>query len=138
MVTVQYSIEFPYRIHQDELFPMVMIALRNPATRESVDQDAFLDSGASRSIFLGEVAHMIGLDLLEGEPWEFRTNTGQPVHARIHRVEMVLVDGMAPFSLDLAFSTDRLQRNLLGRDFFHLVQIGFRERYAQLLVEPVP
>ncbi len=138
MVSVHYSLEFPYRIYQDELFPMVMIALKNPATRGSIDQDAFLDSGASRSIFVGDVAPMIGLNLLDGEPWEFRTNTGQPVHARIHRVEVVLGDGVPEFGLDLAFSTDTIQRNLLGRDFFRLLQIGFREAYAELFVEPVP
>jgi len=138
MVSVQYSLEFPYRIYQDELFPMVMVALRNPATRESVDQDAFLDSGASRSIFLGAAAPMIGFSLLEGEPWEFRTNTGQPVHARIHRVGVVLGDGVAEFALDLAFSTDEIQRNLLGRDFFNLLQVGFRESYGRLYIEPVP
>ena len=37
------------------------------------------------------------------------------------------------FDLEIGFSPFPLRRNLLGRDFFNLVQIGFRERQQALL-----
>jgi hypothetical protein len=33
---------------------------------------------------------------------------------------------------------DDIQRNLLGRDFFDLVQVGFRENHSEFYVEPSP
>ena len=140
MPSVQYGLEFNYRIYQDEAFPMLTIELRNPGTGDSVDQDAFLDSGASRSVFMGQVAAMLGLDLLTGQPWAFETNTGQPVQARIHPVEIALSDGGAArlLRLEMAFSMVDIRRNLLGRDFFNLAQVGFRERYGQFFLEPEP
>ena len=40
--------------------------------------------------------------------------------------------------LDIGFSTVPLRRNLLGRDFFNLVQIGFRERQQVFYVRGEP
>ncbi len=140
MVSVNYSLEFNYRNYQDELYPVLTVGLRNPVNGESVEQDGFLDCGAARSLFMGEIAAMLGLNLLDGEEWTFQTNDGHPVEARILPIEIILnEDGTERvFNLPLAFSMVDLQRNLLGRDFFNLIQVGFRESHFQFFIEPTP
>jgi hypothetical protein len=143
MVLVEYLHRYPYRDYAGRLFPFFVVTLRNPDNGLEVEQDAFLDSGASRSLFRGEVAGMLGLELLAGEPLEFSTNTGQVVTARIHTVQIALPEsedqpGPQPFNLSLAFSLSDLGRNLFGRDFFDLVQIGFREHESEFFLSPDP
>jgi len=138
MISVNYSLEFNYRIYQDELFPVLTVEVRNPVNDESVEQDAFLDCGAARSIFMGTILPMVGLTLLDGEEWNFQTNDGRLVEARIHPIQIVLTeDGtQTVFDLPLAFSMADIQRNLLGRDFFDRIQVGFRESHSQFFIEP--
>lgn len=69
MISVNYSLEFNYRIYQDELFPVLTVEVRNPVNDES-------------------------------------------------------------------FSMADIQRNLLGRDFFDRIQVGFRESHSQFFIEP--
>jgi hypothetical protein len=144
MVSVGYSLVFNYRSYRGELFPVTTVELSASADDAlAVEQDAFLDSGASRSIFRGEIPAMLGLNLLDGEPWEFETNTGVRLEARVHDVRVALMpaeEDAAPvsFIVPLAFATGEIGRNLLGRDFFRLTQIGFRERHSQFYLEPTP
>ena len=123
---------------------MFPIEIRHPSDPSiAVEQDAFLDSGASRSIFRGEIPVMLGLNLLDGEPWSFETNIGETIPARVHTVQLVLPateDQPAPMPmiLDMAFALGNVRRNLLGRDFFDLVHIGFRERRLEFFLLPAP
>lgn len=81
---------------------------------------------------------MLEMNLLEGEPWNFRTNAGEVIQARIHPVQIVLAGIDTPFNLPLAFAMTDIHRNLLGRDFLNLIQIGFRESQVQFFLEPTP
>jgi hypothetical protein len=45
---------------------------------------------------------------------------------------------LGSFTLEVGFSSTDIHRNLLGRDFFNLAQIGFRERFLTLYVTPAP
>ena len=42
------------------------------------------------------------------------------------------------FDFELGFSSTDIHRNLLGRDFFNLAQIGFREHHLTFYVTPAP
>lgn len=56
MVLVDYSYTFDYRYYQEDPSPILTVELRNRNDDQlSVQQDAFLDSGASRSIFIGTI-----------------------------------------------------------------------------------
>jgi hypothetical protein len=46
--------------------PIIPITIRNPRTDQSVRHFALVDSGADLSIFSGEIAEVIGLDLAAG------------------------------------------------------------------------
>jgi len=62
---------------------------------------------------------------------------GVGLTARLHRVQLVH-PVLGSFALEVGFSTVPISRNLLGRDFFNFIQIGFRERYLTFYVTPTP
>lgn len=129
MPTVTYSHEFPYRQSLAggtfPILPITIGAARHLA--RSADVIAYLDSGAQRSLFDGTLAGAIGLDLLAGRRLTMASTAGFLIDAIVHPVRLSHPD-LGDFNLEIGFSTVPLRRNLLGRDFFNLVQIGFRER----------
>jgi len=114
----------------------ITISARHQLAR-STDIIAYLDSGAQRSLFDGTLAMSIGLDLLAGHRLMFGSAVGFSIEGTIHPVRLSHPD-LASFDLEIGFSTVPLRRNLLGRDFFNLVQIGFRERQQLFHVRVEP
>ncbi len=113
-------------------FPGLRLEISPPNTPKSmIVVPAHLDSGASRSIFDGEIAEAIGLDLLAGDSLVYLTTTGVGVDARLHRVRLGH-PYLGSRILEIGFSTSKIARNLLGRDFFDFCQIGFREHRLQI------
>ena len=139
MVTVEYDHEFPYT-HDDygKLFPRLTLQLSNPSNEEqAVDLDAYLDSGAEMSLFDGSLSEILGLDLLSGEEWSFVSTAGRALTARLHRIRIVH-PVLGTFDLNVGFSTAGISRNLLGRDFFARIQIGFREHQSVVYMTAQP
>jgi hypothetical protein len=136
---VAYSYEFPYRQSPaGGLFPILPVTLSTPhQPTRSADVITYLDSGAQRSLFDGTLARLIGLDLLAGRRLTFASTAGLSIEATIHAVRLSHPD-LGHFELEIGFSTVPLRRNLLGRDFFSLVQIGFRERYQLFYLRAEP
>jgi hypothetical protein len=139
MPAVNYAYEFPYFYStQGDLFPILQVDLVNPRTpTRMVEVNAFLDSGAQHSLFDGGLARFIGIDVFSGQRVRLAAVTGARVDGFLHPVRLSHPD-LGPFDLDVGFSTVQLRRNLLGRDFFNLVQIGFRERHSLFYVTPQP
>jgi hypothetical protein len=139
VLTVSYDFEFEYPYDPaGRRFPYLTLTVSRPGLSEqATDVDAFIDTGAEASLFNGEVASVIGVDLLSGEPKEFQSSAGPRVEARVHRV-CLDHDQLGQFEIRLAFSTGRLYRNLLGRDFLNLVQVGIRERQQRFFLSPRP
>ena len=137
MTTVTYRHTFQYPTLNDSSFPALQIGIRIPGREESVDIDVYLDSGASESIFDGSYLAAIGGDLMAGEPKTFNATSGGSFQAMRHHIQMIH-DQLGTFSLVVAFSLQPIRRSLLGRDFFSLAQIGFRENQLTFLVEPSP
>ena len=138
MVSVTYPFQFAYPLMEGGHFPALQLrmqALQEPP--QPVDVYAYLDSGAEQSLFDGGIARAIGLDLLTGRPKRYRSTVGEGIDARLHRVHLVH-DDLGAFELEVGFSSGEISRNLLGRDFFNLVQIGFREHHLTFHVNPVP
>ena len=104
---------------------------------ESIAVQAHIDTGAEFSVFNGFIASGIGLDLLAGSPIQLVPTAGQGFGARLHRVQ-ISHDILGPFELNVAFTLDEIRRNLLGRDFLDLIQIGFRERQHTIYVTARP
>lgn len=139
MVTVEYHHEIPYGHDANgRQYPRLTLRLANPGDPEqAVDVDAYLDSGAERSLFNGQFAVLLGIELLAGKEISFQSVGGHPVCAKLHPVH-IAHDLLGTFAIDVAFSIKPIGRNLLGRDFFSLMQIGFREGHLQLYVTALP
>ena len=70
MATVQYAYEIAYTYDPltgdpFPILPLRVTNLSNPGT--ALDVNAYLDSGAQRSLFDGWIATSLGLDLLSGQ-----------------------------------------------------------------------
>ena len=130
-ITVFYDTTFAYRYDErGESFPMLQIEVGNPADpRQVVTIDAYLDSGALRSLFQGDIPGWIGLDLLNGPVRKYVSTSGAELIARVHCVDLAHFE-IGRFTLDIGFSTMPIRRNILGRDFFAFLQVGFHELHS--------
>ena len=109
-----------------------MVQLQNPTTgTKTLETNAELDSGAEYSLFDGQLAVDIGLDLFEGTPFAFGLVNGISLNSRI--LPVVITHGeLGRFNFHARFSTGPLRRNILGRDFFDLLQVGFDEHHSEV------
>lgn len=134
-INVVYDLEFRYpRDERGTPFPILPIdlaAINQPG--DMIARHAYLDSGAEYSVFATELGLALGLDLRSGARRVYATSTRHRLDAAVRRVLLLL----GRFELDLGFS-EEVSRNLLGRDVFNLVQVGFRERYLSYYITPRP
>ncbi len=139
MPVVAYEHQIDYAYDPDgSRFPRLgfhMAKAGNPAV--TVDVDAHLDSGTERSLFDGKLASVLGIDLLRGPKLAYQSAAGGHLVATLHPVELLHPD-LGSFHLEVGFSSAEIQRNLLGRDFFNLVQIGFHENHLIFYVTVNP
>jgi hypothetical protein len=137
MVYVEYEHLLDYLRDKNGVpFPGLRIEICRPdLSNSAIVVPAHLDSGASRSIFDGEIAETIGLDLLSGSNVTYQSTTGAVVEAGLHEVRLAH-PSLGACILEVGFSTTKIARNLLGRDFFDLFQIGFREHRLQIYLSP--
>ena len=96
-----------------------------------------MDSGAELSLFDGQIALAIGLELQRGVVQVYGTSSGATLMARVHHVRLTHKE-LGDDDLRVGFSEQPIARNLLGRDFFGLFQIGFWESQSTLLFSPEP
>lgn len=139
MLIVAYAERYPYRYETvDRAYPIFTVMLRNPLdATQAVEADGFLDSGAEISVFGGWVAQAIGLDPTAGRPWRLESALGAAISARRMEVH-VQIPGVGRYPLIPAFVLDEMKRNLLGRDIFNMMQLGFQERHQEFLLGPNP
>ncbi|HEY6418510.1 MAG TPA: hypothetical protein VIX59_05855 [Candidatus Binataceae bacterium] len=139
MTTVVYQVQIPYLWHANGgRYPGLIVQVQNPSySANVVEIVAELDSGAEYSLFNGKLAKAIGLDLADGEEFRFEATNRSSINAIILRAIIYHPD-LGSFPMDLRFSTDDIRRNLLGRDFFNQMQLGFREHHMEVYVTPVP
>jgi hypothetical protein len=136
--TVNYRYVFNYRGIDEDNFPIIQLRVLNPVDlQQGMDADGYLDSGCQASLFDGSIARIIGLDLLAGERKFYGTLTGPQIEARLHTIRLSHPD-LGDFDLRIGFSLTQIPRNLLGRDFFNLTQVGFRERRLTFYMNRTP
>lgn len=139
MYPVTYEHEFPYSTTPaGRPFPILQFRICVPGHPEpALDLHAQLDSGAERSLFDGWIAPDLNLDLLGGPELSYLAASGVQITARLHPLQFYHAS-LGTFSLEVGLSTSRITRNLLGRDFFNLMQIGFRERHLLFYITASP
>jgi hypothetical protein len=139
MVDVSYSHELDYLRDSEsgKPFPGLWVVVCGPVNDRELEVQAHLDSGTEKSFLDGQIGKAIGLDPGDGEVLYYRSSTGAELVARLHRVRLAHEE-LGAHELMVGFSERRITRNLLGRDFFDLFQIGFREHHSKILFSPEP
>jgi hypothetical protein len=138
VVRVDYLYEFAYREFSTAHFPVLQVEIFLPGYPENkIDVDAYLDSGSQRSLFNGLLIGALGGELINNRIQPYSSTIGDSVQGYLHGVELS-VPGVGNFNLEVGFSDRHINRNLLGRDFFNLVQIGFREHQLKYYLTPSP
>ncbi len=139
MFSVSYELQFEYSYDTSgKLFPRLEFRVSDPAsTAEGIDVQGYLDCGAERSLFNGWIGTALGIDVLSGQSIVYKTGAGTLLPATIHPVRLFHPD-LGELDLEVGFSSSEVPRNLLGRDFFDLAQIGFREHHATFFITLKP
>ena len=106
--------------------------LRNPISQESVETVAHIDSGATTSLFDGELASAIGIGFWPGAVLPSRLSMAECLRRACTNV--VQHEHLGELQIPLAFSTGAVRRNVLGRDFLAYVQVGINERDLEFYV----
>ena len=123
---------FPYRTDTSgNTFPVVPIALEYAGKkREFV---ALVDSGASISVFRGEIAEILAIPIENGEE-TFLGGVGGRIKGYIHRVKVEIAGKR--FVCPIVFSYEYLVSvNLLGRqEFFKKFRIIFEEQKRRIIL----
>lgn len=118
-------VEFPYWVHGGRSDPIIPVFIRYGA--KGFWAWAYVDSGATLSVFREEQAGRLGLDLASGQPTEIRVGDGHAVAGRVHEIEIVI--GGEALRAGVAFARLGVRFNLLGRqDVFGEFRITFDER----------
>jgi len=136
---VEYKYRFPYPLDpQGDPSPILQLRVFNPSnTFSGLDIDTHLDSGAEYSLLNGWIARTLGFDLLSGNLRTYGPLVGPTIAGRVHRVRLSHPE-LGNFDMEMGFSTVEIHREILGRDFFNLTQIGFRERQLTYYLSTVP
>jgi hypothetical protein len=141
MIETRYSYAIPYLYDagSGKRYPGLQVRISVPLGGNSaVDLNAHLDSGAEFSVFNGEIlVPGLGLDLLLGKAIRCESALGVSIEARMHPI-LISHSVLGEFTLPVAVTTVNIRRNLLGRDFFNLIQAGFREWHETPFVTPLP
>ena len=145
MVYVEYLYEIPYSIEGQtgRTVPKLQVQVINPLDEtQALDTDAVIDTGTAKSLFSTHCAVAIGLDIANGTPYGWTTSAGGSISGRIHPVRLS-IPNIGDFEMEIGFREEGglrhdLMRNLLGRDFLDLIQIGFREHHQTLFITPTP
>lgn len=142
MPHVDYDHELSYLYPVDRRrvppFPGLLLEITGSTGAQSaIEIQAHLDTGTEYSVFDGQFARTLDLDLLAGERVRLEPTHGGHLEARFHQVA-VRHELLGQFPLRVAFTLGAIRRNLLGRDFMRLIQLGFRESQSALYVSARP
>ncbi len=137
------QVDYPYRNNYSydltgRLYPRLLLRVTSPSgDSEPVDLYGYLDSGAERSLFSGWIGAALGIDILDGPRISYKTVAGTEMIGTLHQVRLQHPD-LGSFDLEVGFSSSDISRDILGRDFFNLIQIGFRENQLAFFINPKP
>jgi predicted aspartyl protease len=123
---------FSYRNFRGTFMPLVRVRLT--VGERSAYTDAYVDSGASFSIFASEVAEELGVDLYEGKLVYVMVGSGAEIPVYLHRLTLGI--GWEELSATIGFSEELgVGFNLLGRkDVFDQLEFCFHDAEKKLLV----
>ena len=123
---------FSYRNFRGTFMPIIRVRLT--FGESNAYTDAYVDSGASFSIFASEIAEQLGINLYEGQLVYVLVGSGAEISVYLHRLTLGI--GQEELSATIGFSEELgVGFNLLGRkDVFDQLEFCFRDGEKKLLV----
>ncbi len=121
-----HSIEFEYSLYKGLRVPLIPVEIKGKDGWHELW--AFVDSGATYSIFEAKVSEMLGIDFRKGKKLMIIVGDGSYIPVYFHKIQIRIGD--VEFSTDIGFS-ERLGVgfNLLGRkDVFERFKVCFSDR----------
>ncbi len=117
---------------KNRFFPLIPIKL--VSNKNIIDTLAYLDSGASISLFRIDIANQLDIDTESGEKIHLEGISGK-ITVYIHKLKIIVDD--IEFILKVGFSEEYVASfNLLGRDnFFTKFLITFDEIKRKIVLE---
>lgn len=118
--------KYPYLQERGKFAPIIPIRLEGKSGW--VTFDAYVDSGATYSIFKPEMAEILGIELDKGEKQYVTVGDGSLITVYLHKVKVDLAGKI--FEATIGFSKQLgIGFNILGRkDIFGSFVITFNER----------
>jgi len=126
------KLEFPYVLKKDKYYPIIDAILSKD--NNSIKTDAIVDSGAILSIFQGNIAEYLGIELEKGKEQLFQ-GIGGKIIGYIHNLTMKINE--IELSCKVAFSNElTTSLNIVGREsFFDRFLITFDEQNKKLILQ---
>lgn len=121
-----YSIEFEYSIYKGLRVPLIPVGIKGKDDWHEIW--AFVDSGATYSVFEAKVAEMLGIDFRRGKRLMVIVGDGSYIPVYFHKIRLKIGD--IEFVTDLGFSEKLgVGFNLLGRkDVFERFKVCFSDK----------
>ncbi len=122
--------KFDYRFYEGKFLPIIPVKLYGK--QGEIQPLAYVDSGASYSLFHADVAEILGLSLEEGEPHEMVMGDGNALTVYVHRIPIAIAG--KEFTAAIGFSKGiGIGFNIIGRkDIFDQFIICFNEKERRI------
>jgi len=126
------KLTFPYVNFRGKYYPLIPVRLR--FEDRSLKTLALVDSGATMSVFRGEIAEALGIRLRSGEEI-FMQSANARFKTYAHTLALLVND--YEFSIKVSFSTEVITSfNIIGREgFFEHFRVMFSERERKVLLD---
>ena len=102
--------KFPYQQRHGRFLPIIPIKLKS-VSGEWITFDAFVDSGASYSIFTAEIGEILGLDVEDGNKIYVTVGDGSLITVYLHELEVKIGEKLSRQLLD---SRNSLESDLIS------------------------
>ena len=125
---------FKYCYFEGKFLPIVPIKLKGKA--EWLETMAFIDTGASYSLFHADIATILGINLEDGVKWEMVVGDGNILVAYLHKVPVSIAG--KEFVATIGFSKGLgVGFYIIGRkDIFEKFIVIFNEKEKQAEFRP--
>ena len=126
--------KFSYRFYEGKFLPIIPISLTENG--KLIQMRAYVDTGASYSLFHAKVAEILGLDVEKGILYELVVGDGDILKVYLHSVTISLAG--KEFKVTIGFSKNiGVGFNILGRkDIFDKFIICFNEKDKEISFTP--
>lgn len=119
--------KFPYQQRHGKFLPLIPIKLKS-VNEEWITFDAFVDSGASYSVFTAEIGEILGLNVEGGKKIYVTVGDGSLITVYLHELQVKI--GEKTFKAIIGFSKQLgIGFNIIGRkDIFERFKVCFNEK----------